>query len=156
MMSSSFLDLAHNRRMAVMLASLWWGGLSGIAFVAVPALFAQLASPAVAGPVAAWLFAFVCKLSLVSAGMLLARQLLIQRGQAGIERNHVLLWALRLALVAALVQDHVVAQQIVTARDTGGNLKLWHGLGSVLVLAQWLGAGFAIWQLTRSHVNEKP
>ena len=42
-------------RVAVMVATLWWGMLTGLAFVAVPSLFAQLGNAAVAGPVAAWL-----------------------------------------------------------------------------------------------------
>ena len=44
------------QRPAIMLAALWWGGLSALAFVAVPMLFATLDGPALAGPVAARLF----------------------------------------------------------------------------------------------------
>jgi hypothetical protein len=53
-----------------------------------------------------------------------------------------------LAVVAAVVQDTWVAHQIVTARAAGGNLKFWHGLGSGLVLLQWLAATCALWALT--------
>ena len=44
------------QRLSILLAALWWGGITGLSFVAVPTLFAKLGSPAVAGPVAAQLF----------------------------------------------------------------------------------------------------
>jgi hypothetical protein len=53
-----------------------------------------------------------------------------------------------IAVLAAVLQDTVVAHQIITARATGGNLKLWHGLGSGLVLLQWLAAGWQVWFLS--------
>ena len=40
------------QRLSILLAALWWGGITGLSFVAVPTLFAKLGSPAVAGPVA--------------------------------------------------------------------------------------------------------
>ena len=135
------------QRFTVMLAALWWGGVTALAFVAVPLLFAQLGSPAVAGPVAASLFMVVSKLSVV-AGIGVAWFYIKKWPEtlAGIAR--VALVFVILAVVAALVQDTWVAHQIVTARATGGNLKLWHGLGSGLVLLQWLGATCALWVLT--------
>jgi hypothetical protein len=59
------------RRVALMVAALWWGALTSLAFVAVPTLFAKLGNPAVAGPVAAWLFSFLCKLTWVCGACLL-------------------------------------------------------------------------------------
>ena len=56
-----------------------------------------------------------------------------------------------LAVLAAVLQDTVVANLIVTARATGGNLKLWHGLGSGLVLLQWLAAGWQVWFLSNAE-----
>ncbi len=35
-----------------------------------------------------------------------------------------------LAMLLALVQEFGVAQKIVTARASGGNLRLWHSVGS--------------------------
>jgi hypothetical protein len=65
-------------RLAVMVATLWWGMLTGLAFVAVPSLFAKLGNPAVAGPVAAWLFAVVAKLSMgCGAGLALYLKFLL-------------------------------------------------------------------------------
>ena len=148
------LNGGMKHRLAVLLAALWWGGISGLAFVAVPALFAQLGSPAVAGPVAAWLFAFVCKLTWVCSGVLAI--FWIKNSQPPLCRHQkIALIILMVAALAAGLQDGVVAEQIVSARATGGNLKLWHSLGSALVLAQWLAAGASLWRLT-GRVSQQP
>ena len=55
------------RRLSVILAALWWGGIAGMSLVAVPTIFAALGNPAVAGPVAARIFSLQCW-----AGMALA------------------------------------------------------------------------------------
>ena len=52
-----------------------------------------------------------------------------------------------LATLLAMVQEFGVAQKIVSARAAGGNLRLWHSLGSVLVLGQWLCAAAVLWRL---------
>jgi hypothetical protein len=51
------------------------------------------------------------------------------------------------AMLLALLQEFGVAQKIVSARATGGNLRLWHSVGSVMVLGQWLCAGAVLWRL---------
>ncbi len=43
-------------RFALMFAAFWWGSLSAIGFLAVPLLFANASSPALAGGLAAHLF----------------------------------------------------------------------------------------------------
>ena len=52
------------------------------------------------------------------------------------------------AMLLALVQEFGVAQNIVTARASGGNLRLWHAVGSAMVLGQWLCAGAVLWRLS--------
>jgi hypothetical protein len=134
-------------RLTTMLAALWWGGVSALAFVAVPLLFAKLGNPALAGSVAALLFAVVSKLGVV-AGLWLTWFYMkkMPLPLARLETGALVLVVL--AVVAAVVQDTWVAQHIVTARATGGDLRLWHGLGSGLVLLQWLAATCALWALT--------
>lgn len=134
-------------RLAVMVAALWWGGLTALALVAVPLLFARLGNPALAGPVAAALFAVVAKVSLL-AGLFCAWFLMKKRPLplSGQVQSAIVLCVL--AVLAASVQDTWVAQHIVTARASGGNLKFWHGLGTSLVLLQWLAAGWTLWVLT--------
>ncbi len=128
------------QRWPLALAALWWGGMSGLSFVAVPMAFAFFGNPAVAGPFAAKLFQVQAWLSLVVALLLLVWGRL-QRAQGGdVTARWVLLPWLLMAALAALVQEHGVAERILTARNTGGNLRLWHGVGTGLILLQWLSA----------------
>ncbi|MCY1551917.1 hypothetical protein D9M68_882810 [compost metagenome] len=53
------------------------------------------------------------------------------------------------AMLLALLQEFGVAQKIVTARATGGDLRLWHSLGTLMVLGQWLCAGAVLFRLSR-------
>ena len=136
------------QRLAVFVAALWWGGISALSFLAVPLLFATLGSPAVAGPVAAKIFSLQCW-----AGLLLGLVLLLilrrWRGE-GVSISPAALTTIGCVLFAmllALVQEFGVAQNIVTARASGGNLRLWHGVGTVMVLGQWLCAGAVLWRL---------
>jgi len=145
------------QRLSVIVAALWWGGISALSFVAVPTLFASLGSPAVAGPVAARLFSFQCWAGLC-LGMVLMLMLRRQRAVlttavspealSALSGLLVALAVVLLAMLFATVQEFGVAQKIVSARATGGNLRLWHGLGSALVLGQWLCSGWVLWRLT--------
>ncbi len=137
------------QRLAVFVAALWWGGLSALSFLAVPLLFATLGSPAVAGPVAAKIFSLQCWAGLV-LGMALLLILRRWRGEgtgiapAALSTIGIVLFAMLLALV----QEFGVAQNIVTARANGGSLRLWHGVGSAMVLGQWVCSGWVLWRLT--------
>lgn len=136
------------QRLAVFLTALWWGGLSALSFLAVPLLFATLGSPAVAGPVAAKIFSLQCW-----AGLVLGAALLVilrrWRGEGASIAPAALttMGFVLLAMLLALVQEFGVAQNIVTARASGGNLRLWHGVGTLMVLGQWLCTGSVLWRL---------
>jgi hypothetical protein len=56
-------------------------------------------------------------------------------------------WLVAGLLLAVLV-EFGVSPRIVTARATGGDLKLWHGLGSAMYMAQWLSATLVLWRMT--------
>ncbi len=144
-------------RLQLLVAALWWGGISGLSFVAVPTLFASLGSPALAGPVAARLFSLQCWAGLLLGLVLL---LLLRRERGLLDQDAASPEQLRrlqrtlasmgwviLAMLLALLQEFGVAQRIVTARASGGDLRLWHTLGSVLVLGQWVCAGVLLWRL---------
>ncbi len=68
------------------------------------------------------------------------------------ESRNVMAWVVAGMLLALLVEFGVAAQ-IVNARSTGGNLRLWHGLGSAMYFGQWLCAGWLLWRLNRPPVR---
>jgi len=133
------------------LAALWWGGMSAVTFVVVPTLFARLGPP-VAGPVAAQLFA-VQSSGVIVVGLALLLWLRQQRQRAQAQDMGPLMGTMALvllAMLAALLQEFAVAERIVSARSTGGDLRLWHGLGSALVFLQWLCGAWVFKRLIRS------
>lgn len=146
------------QRLSLFLAALWWGGITALSFLAVPLLFARL-GPSVAGPVAAQLFSLQ---SWASVFIGLAMLLLLRRQRSGgaaergedqggdrISLDASVLGSMGfvlLAMLLALLQEFGVAQKIVNARATGGDLRFWHALGSVLVVGQWLCAGALLWR----------
>lgn len=133
------------------LAALWWGGMSAVSFVVVPTLFARL-GPALAGPVAAQLFALQSS-GVVVVGLALLLWLPQQRQRVQAQDMGPLMVTMAvvlLAMLAALLQEFAVAERIVTARSTGGDLRLWHGLGSALVLLQWLCGAWVFKRLIRN------
>ena len=133
------------QRWPVLVAALWWGAVTAWSFVAVPLLFAHFNNPAVAGGLAARLFQVQAYLSVTAALLLLLwGRAQRGRGEAGDASWALLPWLL-LGALAALVQEFGVAQRILTARQTGANLALWHGLGSALVLLQWACALRSLW-----------
>lgn len=133
-------------RLPLMLAALWWGSLSAIGFIAVPLLFAHLPSPALAGNTAAQLFTAQTWVSLVcGVGLLLAlkgQAVPAEPGRRASERTRTTLAVVLAALLLALLLEYGIAARIVARQ----NLRLWHGLGSLLYVLQWLGAGVVLWR----------
>ena len=130
------------QRFAALLAALWWGSLTTIGFLVVPLLFASLPTLAMAGGMAARLFAAQTWVS-VACGVLL---LLLSRSkwaQALAQWAQVAMVFITLGLLMALLNQFAVAPHIV-ARE---NLRLWHSVGSVMYLVQWLCAGVVLWKL---------
>ncbi|MDD5324380.1 MAG: DUF4149 domain-containing protein [Polaromonas sp.] len=134
-------------RFSMMLAALWWGSLTGL-FVVVPMLFLHLGSPAVAGAMAARLFSAQTWLS--TACIMFMLLALNKRGDpAQISWGSGAMKPVVAGLLLALLVEFGVAPHIISARAGGGNLKFWHGLGSAMLLGQWLCAGITLWRLTR-------
>jgi glucan phosphoethanolaminetransferase (alkaline phosphatase superfamily) len=130
------------QRLPLFAAALWWGSLTVIGFLVVPLLFANLATPAIAGGMAAKLFSAQTWVSL-GCGLLLV---LMSRGREGSE---IVPWAAPVlmfllgGMLLALLAEFGVAPRIV-ARE---NLKLWHSVGSAMYLLQWVCAGIVLWRL---------
>jgi uncharacterized membrane protein len=108
----------------------------------VPLLFTHLATPAMAGNMAAKLFSAQTWIALGCGLLLLA----VSRGKDTTARMD---WAgaavlfIAAGLLLALLSEFAVAPRIV-ARD---NLKLWHAIGSGMYLLQWLCAGVTLWRV---------
>ena len=152
------------RQLGLFLAALWWGGISALSFLAVPTLFVKLGGPAVAGPVAAQLFSYQCYAGLL-IGMALLLMLRRDRNRAQfrlpddssdaasadlirMQQSLTTMGFVLMGMLLAMAQEFGVAHKIVTARATGGDLRLWHGIGTLMVLGQWLCAGAVLWRLS--------
>jgi len=134
------------QRFNVLLAALWWGSLTGLGFVIVPMLFANLGTPAAAGAMAAKLFTAQTWLSTGCAMLLLL--VLNKKDDAALALQAKATMKFVVAgLLLALLVEFGIAPRIVSARAEGGNLRLWHGLGTALYVLQWLSAGLALWRL---------
>jgi hypothetical protein len=136
-------------RIALLAAALWWGSLTALGFVVVPLLFMHLGSPAVAGAMAAKLFTAQTWVSTACALLMLL--LVLDKKDPAIHAQwvHVAIKFVVAGLLLALLVEFGVAPRIVSARAEGGNLRLWHGLGSAMLLGQWGCAGLTLWRLSR-------
>ena len=130
-------------RLAVWVAALWCCSLGLIGFLVVPMLFAHLPTPALAGSMAAKLFQAQTWLSLVCGLVLLMRTR--SRRAPMVLAPQVLLLVMG-GMLLALLSEFAVAPHIV-ARE---NLRLWHSIGSIMFVLQWVCATLVFWKLTPS------
>ncbi len=160
---------ALRQRIALLAAALWWGSLSTLGFLVVPMLFAQLGNPPTAGAMAAKLFSAQTGVSLCM-GLLMLMALQPSAGvaqaadsnsqSAGKPESKTAVTPVNTALAAmflivsgmllALLVEFAVAPRIVSARATGGNLRLWHGLGTAMYVGQWLCALLLLWRQSKA------
>ena len=134
-------------RLSIVLAALWWGSLTGLGFVVVPLLFLHLPNPAAAGAMAAKLFTAQTWIGIACAMLLL----LVSNKKdalAPVLRAQPAIKFIVAGLLLAVLVEFGVAPRIVNARAEGGNLRLWHGLGSAMILGQWLCAGLVLLRLS--------
>ena len=123
------------RALPLWLAAAWLMSLSTVGFLVVPLLFMYLPSPALAGGMAAHLFAAQTVLSAACAIGLLV---LIRLPRCGIATDlapTLTLWALGGVLLALLVELGV-APRIVARED----LAFWHRIGTAMYAGQWVCA----------------
>jgi hypothetical protein len=130
------------QRLPIFAAALWWGSLTTLGFVVVPLLFMQLATPAIAGNMAAKLFAVQTWVSL-GCGVLL--MVLLQSNARKVKSGWLkyALFFIALGVLLAALNEFAVSPKIV-ARE---NLKLWHGVGSAMYLVQWVCSAVVLWKL---------
>ncbi len=127
--------------LAIWAAALWWGALTTIGFAVVPMLFVNLPSPAIAGAMAAKLFSLTTWLGITCGLMLLIfrsnRPLTLEN-----KADNAILFIVS-GMFLALLLEFVVAPRIVARQD----LRLWHSVGTVMYVVQWLCAGVVFWRL---------
>jgi hypothetical protein len=129
-------------RLPVLAAALWWGSLSAIGFLAVPLLFANASSPALAGGLAAHLFRGETWVGLACGAVVLiaARD---DEGRPSMNWAGGAIAYVLPGMLAALLQEFAIAPRIVARHD----LPLWHGVGTALYAVQWLCALVVLWRL---------
>jgi len=125
-------------RLQLFLAALWWGSLMAVGFMVVPMLFVHLETPAIAGQMAARLFAAQTWVSVFCGVMLL----LAAQRQNKESPQTPSIWVIAGLLLAVMLE--VAIKPHIVARD---NLALWHNLGSLAYVLQSVCAGRALWQL---------
>jgi hypothetical protein len=130
-------------RLTLLAAALWWGSLGAIGFLAVPLLFANASSPAVAGGLAAHLFRGETWVGIV-CGLLLLATARDDEGQPSMHWAGGAIAYVLLGMLAALLQEFAVAPRIVARQ----HLAFWHSAGTVLYAVQWLCALVVLWRLS--------
>jgi Domain of unknown function (DUF4149) len=142
-------------KLTIFTAALWWGTLTTLGFFVVPMLFQHLPTKALAGSMAARLFEMQTWVS-VGCGLVL---LLLLRSKhantfenegkaplAGVFVAYDAILFVALGMLMALLVTFGVSPRIV-ARE---NLMLWHAVGSLMYLAQWVCAGVVLWKLSNT------
>ena len=143
------------QRIGLLAAALWWGSLTALGFVVVPLLFQHLGTPAAAGAMAAKLFTAQTWLS-TGCAMLMLMAFNQKDAAAPAPWARTLMKFILAGLLLALLVEFAIAPRIVSARSDGGNLRLWHGLGTAMYFLQWLCAGLALWRLTALSAVQPP
>lgn len=123
------------RQLPVWLAAAWAMSLSVLGFMVVPMLFVHLPTPALAGQMAAKLFAAQTWVSVV-CGALLLMVFRSNRPLTPVDTAREATLFVVAGVLLALLVELAVAPRIV-ARD---NLALWHRVGSAMYFGQWICA----------------
>jgi hypothetical protein len=129
-------------RLTLLAAALWWGSLSVIGFLAVPLLFRHAPSMALAGGLAAKLFAAQAWLSL-SCGIVILAGARDPNGTASMGWASGAVAYVLLGMLGALMQEFAIAPRIVARQD----LAFWHSFGTALYAVQWLCALVVLWKV---------
>jgi hypothetical protein len=142
-------------KLTIFAAAIWWGSLTTLGFFVVPMLFQHLPTKALAGNMAARLFEVQ---TWVSVGCCLILLMFVLKRGAENEPNmaqngvyiartatiFIVLGMLLSLLVAFGISPRILARE---------NLMLWHAVGSLMYLAQWVCAGVVLWKLSNTKLS---
>ena len=131
------------QRLPLWAAALWWGSLTALGAWIVPLLFTHLPTPALAGGMAAKLFTAQTWVALV-CGLCLLVSLRSNQPPALVAPASPAIILIVSGMLLALLVEFAVAPRIVLRE----NLRLWHSLGSGMLLLQWLCATGTVWVLS--------
>jgi hypothetical protein len=129
-------------RVPLLAASLWWGSLTAVGFIAVPLLFANLEA-STAGQVAARLFTGQTWTS-IGCGVVLLMGARGEDGRASLDWAHGAIGFVLAGLILAILGEFGVAPRIVARQD----LAFWHTAGTVFYGVQWICALVVLWKLS--------
>ncbi|MBP6718455.1 MAG: DUF4149 domain-containing protein [Rhodoferax sp.] len=129
-------------RLPLWIAAFWWGSLTTVGFVVVPMLFANLPTPAMAGTMAAQLFAAQTWVAMV-CGLLLLMHSQGNSAQPHVGRPRAAMFFVVSGMMLALLSEFAVAPKIV-ARE---NLAVWHSVGTLMYALQWVCSALSFWKL---------
>ena len=149
-------------KLTIFTAALWWGSLTTLGFFVVPMLFQYLPNKALAGNMAARLFEGQTWVS-VGCGLVLLLILRLKRFEnqlnedsitendenspvAGVFVAYVAILFVALGMLLALLVTFGVSPRIV-ARE---NIALWHAVGSLMYIAQWICAAVVLWKISNT------
>jgi Domain of unknown function (DUF4149) len=145
-------------KLTIFTAALWWGTLTTLGFFVVPMLFQHLSTKALAGNIAARLFEMQTWVS-VGCGLVLLLLLrakhsntLKNDGKSPVARVFIAYDAIlfiAFGMLMALLVTFGVSPRIV-ARE---NLMLWHAVGSIIYIVQWVCAGVVLWKLSNTKLK---
>ncbi len=135
-------------KLAIWTAALWWGALTVVGFLVVPMLFANLPTPAIAGAMAARLFAALTWVA-VGCGLLLLMIFRSNQPLALIDKAQSAILFIAFGMLLALLSEFAVAPRIVARQE----LRLWHSVGTVMYGLQWLCASVTFWKLTAGKAD---
>ena len=123
------------RQLPVWLAAVWAMSLGVLGLMVVPMLFVHLPTPALAGQMAAKLFAAQTWVSVVCGALLLV-VFRSNRALTPVDTARAATLFVVAGVLLALLVELAVAPRIV-ARD---NLVLWHRVGTAMYVGQWMCA----------------
>lgn len=125
-------------------AAIWLGSFTAIGVWVVPTLF-QVLDKSLAGQIGARLFSVQSSVSLLAVAAIW-----LGLRKSALRRSKLVLFALLLAVVAALLQEYAIAPQIMAKTQPA----LWHRLGGLAFALQWLCAAWVLWQISRQPMSQ--